>query len=138
MDGPFGNETFHNYTDQQSLLSLDYKNDSLTDYLSSHEWDPIFSVWQKEKRIANFIKLRLPEKPRIITKFAHAHFLALCSIPMCYEKLYDYGFVSRSTIEEAREALNSTTITESQPHRSPRWLRIRAYVSQSLLAAQSI
>ena len=114
MDGPLGNETFRNYTDQQSLLSLDYKNDSSTNYLSMGHWNRIFSVIQKEKHISTFINLRLPMKPRIITSFAHAHFLAICSIPVYHEKLYDYGFVSRSTIDAAREALNSTTITESQ------------------------
>ena len=91
--------------------------------------------WMMNKRLEKVISTRLPyNKDRIYYGSMEGYFFLICANPFYYEKLYNYGLVSRTTVLDAYEKANDKASKRFTKHqRLSSLLRVGFEVAGNLL-----
>ena len=105
---PF-NGSFRNYTVKQDNFNYQYNLGEIVGIGSE------YSRTQTTKNASLFIKTQLPNATRTSFGAFEAYFMAICSNPIYYEKLHQYGLVQREVIDKAKEyVLNADKYTNEE------------------------
>ena len=96
--------SFHTF-DGPNEFNIDFKPDEVILFPKCD------GNWEIKKNLKELIKTRLPpmKAQRVAYVEIEGQFMWICSNPAFYEKLYEFGLVSRPTIDKASGLLNSTT-----------------------------